>query len=131
MASCILKIYFCFLLTGKINRKLRMLMWRLRKISIMRIVCQNHFLLRNISIVGVPNSMVLVIISRVFMWPLSLMNAVPIRIIHLQCFEMVSLKTRSSYIDMVEDGTPLLSSDSEMTSKENRNIRATFKIQMR
>ena len=50
------------------------------------------FLLRNISMVGIPKSTVLVIIFRVFMWPLSLINAVPWRIIHLQYFEMVSQK---------------------------------------
>ena len=44
-----------------------------------------YFLLRNISRVGIPKSTVLVIIFRVFMWPLSLVNAGPIRIIHFQC----------------------------------------------
>ena len=64
-------------------------MWRLRKIYIMPTVCQNMFLLRNISRVGIPKSTVHVIIFRAFIWLLPLMNAGPIRIIHLQCLEMV------------------------------------------
>ena len=48
------------------------------------------FLLRKISMVGIPKSTDLVIIFRVFMWPLSLKNALPISIIQLQCFVMVS-----------------------------------------
>ena len=51
-----------------------------------------YVLLRNISIVGISKSMVLVIIFRVFMLLLSLMNSGPLRIIHLQCFKMVSKK---------------------------------------
>ena len=31
----------------------------------------------------------------------------------------------------MDDGIPYLSSDSAMTSKENKNRRATFKIQMK
>ena len=44
------------------------------KNSIMPTVRQNHFLLRNISIFGIPKSTVLAIIFRVFMWSLSLIN---------------------------------------------------------
>ena len=55
-------------------------------------------LLRNKLIVGIPKSTVLVIIFKVFMWPLSLINAVPRIIIHLQCFEMVSKKIRDHLI---------------------------------
>ena len=62
------------------------------KNSITPTVRQNHVLLRNISIVGIPKSTVLVIIFGVFMWPLSLINMGPQRIFHLQCFEMVSQK---------------------------------------
>ena len=43
----------------------------------------------------------------------------------------ISKKTRSSVIGMTEDGIPLSSSDSEMTSKEKKNCCATFKIQMK
>ena len=106
-------------------------MWRLSKISIMPTVHENLFVLRNISIVGITKSNVLVIVFIVFMWPLSLMNVIPIRIIYLQCFEMVYKKTRSYYIGMMNDGIPSSSSDSEITSKENKNRRATFKIQMK
>ena len=42
--------------------------------------------------VGIPKSMVLIIIFRVFMWPLSLRDAGPRSIIHLQRFKMVSQK---------------------------------------
>ena len=71
-----------------------MLMWRLCKISITPTVRQNTFLLRKIPIVEIPKSMVLVIIFRVFMWLISLINSGPQKIIHLQCFEMVSKKGR-------------------------------------
>ena len=50
------------------------------------------FLLRNISRVGIPKFTVLLIIFRFFMWPLSLINAVPQSIIHLQCIKMLSPK---------------------------------------
>ena len=46
----------------------------------------------NIPRVGIPKSMVLVIIFRVFMWPLSLINSGPISIIHLQCLELLYQK---------------------------------------
>ena len=44
---------------------------------------------------------------------------------------MVSKNTRLSYIGMMDNGIPLLSSDSAMTSKENKNRRATFKIKIK
>ena len=69
-----------------------MLMWRCWKISITTIVLQNIFLLRKILIVGIPKSMVLVIVFKVFMWLLSLINAGPRIIIRLQWFKMVSRK---------------------------------------
>ena len=73
-------------------------MWRLRKIYIMPTVGQNIFLLRKISRVGTRKSTVLVIIFRVFMWPLSLRNAGPRSIIHWQCFEMVYQKVQDHLI---------------------------------
>ena len=73
-------------------------MWRLRKIYIMSTVRQNLFLLRNTSRVGIPKSAVLVIILRVFMWPLSLNNAGPVSIIHFQCLEMVYIKIQDHLI---------------------------------
>ena len=75
-----------------------MLMWRLRKMSIMPTVPQNMFLLRKILIVGIPKSTALVIIFRAFMWLLSLRNEGPIIIIHLQCFEMVPKKMQDHLI---------------------------------
>ena len=92
VASWIMKIYLCFLKTGYNIYNIRKLMWRLRRIYIMPTVRQNMFSLRNISRVGIPKSTVLIIIFRVFMWPLSLIIEVPIIIIHLQCLEMVYQK---------------------------------------
>ena len=43
----------------------------------------------------------------------------------------ISKNTRSSVIGMIDDGIPSSSSDSAMTSKENKNRRATSKIQMK
>ena len=43
----------------------------------------------------------------------------------------ISKMTRSSVIGIMDDGIPLSSSDSVMTSKEKKNHRATFKIQMK
>ena len=43
----------------------------------------------------------------------------------------ISKKTISSYIGMMDDGIPSTSSDSAMTSKEIKNPRVTFKIQMK
>ena len=60
--------------------------------------CIQKKMLRNISRVGIPKSTVLVIIFRVFLWPLSLRNAGPRSIIHLQCFKMVSKKIRDHLI---------------------------------
>ena len=69
--------------------KFQILIWILCKSSITPTLRQNHFLFRNISIVGIPKSTVLVIIFRVFMWPLLLINSGPQSIIPLQCFEML------------------------------------------
>ena len=90
-----------------------------------------YFLLRQISIVGIPKSTVLVIIFRFFMWPLSLINTGPRNIIHLQCFKMAYKKTRSYITGKTDDGIPSPSSDSAMTSKIKKNRRAIFKIQMK
>ena len=65
------------------------------------------------------------------MWPLSLINTVQRSIIHLQCFEMVSKKTRSSVTGKMDDRIPLSSSDYTMTSKKKKNLLAMFKIQMK
>ena len=97
MASWILNVYSCFLLTGEIITKLLMLMWRLRKNSIIATVRQ-FFLLIYISIVGIPKSTVLIIISRVLMLTLSLRVAGPRIIIHLRCLEMVSQERREHLI---------------------------------
>ena len=86
-------IYSCLLLTDWTIAKFQMLMWRLCKISITLTLRQNFFL-RKIWIVGIPKPTVLVNIFRVFMWPLSLINAGPQSIIHLQFFKMVSKKIR-------------------------------------
>ena len=59
---------------------------------------QKSFLLRKISRVGIPKSTFLVIIFRVFMWPLSLRNAGPRRIIHLQCSKIASKKRQDHLI---------------------------------
>ena len=40
-------------------------------------------------------------------------------------------KTRSSFKGMIDNGTPSLSPDYEMSSKENKNRRSTFKIDMK
>ena len=106
-----------------------MLIWILNKNYIMPTVRQNIVLLRNISIFGIPKSMVLVIIFRVLMWPLSLINAGLRSIIHIQCLKMVSKNTRSSVIGMTENGIPSLTSDYKMKSKEKKNFRATFKTE--
>ena len=52
------------------------------------------FLLRKISRFGIPKSTVLVIIFRVFIWPLLFINVGPRSLIRLQCFEMASQKRR-------------------------------------
>ena len=57
-----------------------------------------YFLLRNILRVGIPKFTVLVIIFRVFMWPLSLINAGPRSITHWQCINMVSPKRRDNLL---------------------------------
>ena len=132
MASWILNIYSCFLLTGYNINNLQMLIWRSRKISIMPTVRKNLFLLRNILIVGIPKSTVLIIIFRVFMCPLSFGSLVPRSIIHLQFFlNGISKKTRSYYKGMMDNKTPSLSSDSEMASKEKKNRRSMFKIEIK
>ena len=43
----------------------------------------------------------------------------------------ISKNTRSSVIGKMDNGIPLLFSDSAMTSTRNKNRRATFKIQMK
>ena len=75
------------------------------------------FLLRNISIVGIQKSTVLVNIFRVFMCLLPMKNAGPIRIIHLQCFKMRSIFFKSYYIGMMDDVITLSFYDSEMKSE--------------
>ena len=69
------------------------------EIYIMSTVRQSLFLLKKISIFGIPKSTVLVIIFRFFMWPLSLMNAGPISMIHLQWLEMVYQKIQDNLIN--------------------------------
>ena len=82
------------------------------------------FLLRNISRVGIPKSTVLVIIFRVFMWPLSLIDAVPIIIIQFR--NGISKYKRSPYEVKMNDGNPLLSSYYEMASKIKKEFVKTF-----
>ena len=106
-------------------------MWRLCKISITPTICQNHFLLGNILIVGIPKYTVLAIIFKVFMWPISFINEGLRRIIQLKCFGMVSKTTRSSVTCKMDNGIGLSSSDFALTSKKKKNFRATLKIQMR
>ena len=108
-----------------------MLMWVLCKISITPTLRQNIFLLRKISIFRIPKSTVLIIIFKVFMWPISSINIGPRSIIHLQSFEMVSKK--DEIICYRQDGrcNSLSYSDSVMTSKKKKNRRAMFKIQMK
>ena len=107
-------------------------MWILCKISITHTVHQDIFLLRKISIVGIPKSTVLVIIFKVFMWPLSLINVVPQSIIHLKCFKMVSKKnTRSSVTGKMGNGINFSSLDSTMAPNKNKSLCATFRIQMK
>ena len=43
----------------------------------------------------------------------------------------ISKKTRSYYIVMMDDVIPLFYSDSTITSKEKKNLHATFKIKMK
>ena len=94
-------------------------MRRLHKISIIPNVRQHIFLLRKILIVGIPKSTVLVIIFKVFMWTLAtFLNG-------------ISKKTRSYYKGMMYNVTSLSSSDSEMSSKENKISVTRFKIQIR
>ena len=64
-----------------------------------------------------------------FMWPLSLRNARTRSIIHLQFLNGISVNTRSYYKRTSNNGIPLSSSDSEMASKKNKNLRATFEKQ--
>ena len=52
------------------------------------------FLLRKILKVGIPKSTVLVVVFRILLWLLSLINAGPRRVIHMQIFEIVSKKRR-------------------------------------
>ena len=59
---------------------------------------QKVSLLKNILRVGIPKSTVIIIIFRVFMWPLSLRNTGPGRIINLQFFEMVFQKIQDHLI---------------------------------
>ena len=126
-----MNIYLCLLLTGQNNHEVPDVNVDIAQNFIMPTVRQNMFLLRKILIVGIPKSTVLVIIFRVFMWPLSLMNAGPRRISHLQCFEMAyQKKTIASYIGMMDDGINFFPSDSAMTYKYKKNSRATFKIKM-
>ena len=106
-----------------------MLMWRLHKISIMPTVRQYIFLLRKIPIVGIPTSTVIVIVFRLFMWPLSLRNVEWRSIVQLQCFKMVSQKnTISSYKVMMDNGTTSLSSDSTMASKGGKFAVPSLKL---
>ena len=43
----------------------------------------------------------------------------------------ISKNTRSSYKGMMDDETPSSSSDSEMSSKEKKNRRSAFKIEIK
>ena len=83
-------------------------------------VRKNIVLLRNISIVGIPKSTVLINIFRVLMHdqPPMFQNG-------------ISENMRSYYIGMIIDGITLSSSDYAMPSNEKKNFPATFEIQMK
>ena len=64
----------------------------------------------------------------IFMRILSLSNAVPRSIIHLQCLEMLSKKIRDHIKKgTMNDGTPLSFYDSEIASRVKKNRRAMLK----
>ena len=65
------------------------------------------------------------------MWPLLLINLVPRSMIHLQFFEILFKKMRSSVTGNMDNIILLSSSDSVMKSKKKKNFRATFKIQIK
>ena len=77
---------------------LRKLMLIFCKIYIIPTLRKKLFLLRNISRVRIQKSTVFVIIFIVFMWPLLLMNAEQIYIIHLQCLELLNKKIQDHLI---------------------------------
>ena len=112
---------------------MRKLMWILWKTCIIPNVRQNIFLLRKISRVGVPKSTVLVIIFRVFMWSLSCGTNKnhPLAMFRNGIYK----KKRSSYKGTMNNGTPLSSFDSEMTSKIQKrfvkNCHANFDKKMK
>ena len=92
-------------------------MWILRKSSIMPAVRKNIYMLRKYSRVGIKRYTFLVIIFRVFMWPLSFINAGPRALSTCNVSNWFLKKTRSYYKGTNNDGSHLESSDSEMALK--------------
>ena len=82
------------------------------------------FLLRNISIVGILRSMVLIAIFRFFMWPLSLINLGPQSIIHLQYLEMVSQKIEDNLLQAETDNIISFSSSDSIIKFKGEKIAA-------
>ena len=106
-----------------------MLMWRLCKFSLTPTLRQNNVLLRNILIVGIPKSTVLVIIFRVFIWLLSFKNAKN----PFVEFRNVSTRkrTRYSHKESENTGTSSYYSDNEMIPQTNQcQLRRTYEDEM-